>query len=587
MIPWREGLGRMIALGLATLALGAEGASPLRFEEVGEKAGVRFVQATRNFGDRHKAQVLQMFTEGGAAVAVGDFDSDGFDDLFVTDSDLGRPNHLMRNNGDFTFTDVATIAGVAGGNDARSIVGDALWLDYDNDGRKDLLVGRFGTPLLYRNLGPDEKDGIPRFVEVATSAGLTAFGNTIAMLAFDADADGYLDILLGNYFKAENLLDLKTRNVLPNDLDRATNGGGVTFWLNVAKAEAPGGRAFEERTVEAGLAHHTGWTLDLGHGDLDNDGDQDFYLAGDYGTDRLFMNRGDGRFKDVTATAIGFDTRKGMNVDMGDYNRDGYLDIYVTNITDEYMKECNMLWHNNGDGTFVDLSRETGTCDTDWGWAGKFADFDNDGWEDLFVVNGLRSAGERNYIPALLEMIVTPNVDFSDIDSYPDIGNMTWSGYQKQRLFHNLSDGTFKEVAGAAGVDNDLDGRGVGIGDFDNDGRLDIYQTNANQPALMFHNIAEKSGHWLQVQLRGTVSNRDAIGARVTLRSGGVSQLREVNGGNGYASQETSRLHFGLGAATKIESLEIRWPSGILQTLRPTRVDTLLIIDETRKAASS
>jgi hypothetical protein len=148
-----------------------------------------------------------------------------------------------------------------------------------------------------------------------------------------------------------------------------------------------------------------------------------------------------------------------MNVDMGDYDRDGWLDIYVTNITDEYMKECNMLWHNNGDGTFIDLSKETGTCDTGWGWAAKFADFDNDGWEDLFAVNGLRSAGEQNYIPALVEMIIKPGVDFSDLNSYPDIGDMTWSGYQKKRLFHNTADGTFKEVGAEAGVDTTFDGR--------------------------------------------------------------------------------------------------------------------------------
>jgi len=567
-------------------------AATIRFEEIGEAAGVRFVHSTRKFAGRHKRQVLEMFTDGGAAVAVGDFDGDGYDDLFVTSSDAGAASHLLRNGGKtrdgkpLSFTEVTAAAGVGGGNDPLSIVADALWLDYDNDGRLDLYVGRFGTPLLYRNEGPGE-DGAWRFTEVAAEVGLTKFGNTIGAVAFDADNDGWLDLMLANYFQPLNLLDLETTKVLPNDLDYADNGGGVTFYRGV---ELEGGRrGFVDATAQAGLAHHTGWSLDVGHADLDNDGWQDVYVAGDYGTDRLFMNNGDGTFKDVTEQAIGFDTRKGMNVDMGDYNRDGFLDVYVTNITDEYMKECNFLWHNNGDGTFIDLSKETGTCDTDWGWAAKWGDVDNDGWEDLFAVNGLRSAGEQNYIPLLLETtIIKPGVDFSDLDSYPDIGDMTWSGYQKQRLFHNLGEGTFKEIAAAAGVDNDLDGRGLGMGDFDNDGRLDFFQANANQPSLFYRGVTENAGNWLELKLTGTTSNRSAIGARVRVEAGGETWLREVNGGNGYSSSSTLRLHFGLGAAARVEAVEIRWPGGKVERLAakdgqpPVPINAVVRIEEGR-----
>lgn len=565
----------VLALAPVVWAGVTPGAAPIKFEEVGARAGVRFVHSTRKFTGKHKAQVLQMFTDGGAAVAVGDYNNDGFDDLFVVDSDTGKPNHLMRNNGDLTFTDVAQSAGVAGGNEALAVCSDALWFDYNNDGKLDLLVARFGTPILYRNEGPGQ-DGHYKFTDASKEVGLTKFGNTVAVIAFDADNDGWLDVLLGNYFQPVNLLDLQTPHVLPNNLDYADNGGGVTFWRNVPLEN--GARGFVERTQEAGFAHHTGWSLDLGHADLNNDGWQDVYIAGDYGTDRMFFNKGDGSgtFVEVTEQAIGYDTRKGMNVDMGDYNRDGWLDIYVTNITDEYMKECNMLWHNNGDGTFIDLSRETGTCDTDWGWAAKFADFDNDGWEDLFAVNGLRSAGEQNYIPVLLEMLLKPEVDFSDINSYPDIGTMTWSGYQKQRLFRNMADGTFKEVAAAAGVDTDLDGRGVGVGDFNNDGLLDFYQTNANQPALLFQGCSEHPGNWVDLKLIGTRSNRDAIGTRVVLSAGGTSSLREVNGGNGYSSQSTTRLHFGMGVVSRVDRVEIRWPNGLVETLSPEQTAALI-----------
>ena len=566
--------GIFIIAASLLLQMDVFGQSIIKFEEVSEKAGVRFVHSTRKFGNRHKAQVLQMFTDGGAAVAAGDYNADGYDDLFIVDSGENKPHHLMRNNGDFTFTDMAESLAVSGGNDSLSICADVLWFDYNNDGHLDLLVGRFGTPILYRNNGPGAT-GSYSFTNVSDLVGLTQFGNTIAVIAFDADRDGWLDLMLGNYFKPVNLLDLKTPNVLPNNLDYAVNGGGVSFWHNVPLEN--GQRGFVDWTGPAGFSNHTGWSLDLGHADLNNDGWQDVYIAGDYGTDRMYFNRADGTgsFIEVTETAIGFDTRKGMNVDMGDYNRDGWLDIYVTNITDEYMKECNMLWHNNGDGTFIDLSRETGTCDTDWGWAAKFADFDNDGWEDLFAVNGLRSAEKANYIPVLLEMIITPNVDFSDVNSYPDIGNMTWSGYQKQRLFHNLGDGTFKEVGAEAKVDTDLDGRGVAIFDFDNDGYLDIFQANANQPTLLFRGVPENPGNWTALALIGSTSNRDAVGARVMLSVGGESLIREVNCGNGYAGQSSKRLHFGIGAFQVIDSVEIHWPNGNVEILESDDVAKL------------
>src|SRR5262249_41577701 len=339
---------------------------------------------------------------------------------------------------------------------------------------------------------------------------------------------------------------------------------------------------WEDATAKAGLAHHHGWTLDVGHGDFNNDGLQDIYLACDYGTDRLFINNGDGTFRDATEKAIGIDTKKGMNAEIADYDNDGWLDIYVTNITDEYMKECNMLWHNNADGTFTDVSRETGTCDTLWGWGAKFADVDNDGWLDLFVVNGLRSAGPANFIPVLVNMITRPGVDFSDIDSWPDIGNMSWSGYQKKKLFRNLDGHTFKELAAAAGVDNDRDGRGIAVGDFDNDGRLDFFQTNANQPPLLYHNRSAGTGHWIELALVGTSSNRDAIGARVMLKRARRTMIREVNGGNGYAGQSMRRVHFGLGnqaSETKNVTVEIRWPSGIVQRA-DAQVDAITTIVE-------
>lgn len=541
------------SLGLAVARGTPADRAPIRFDEVGSAAGLKARHHTRTFKGP-QADVLGMFTAGGAAAAAGDYDNDGLDDLFVTDSETGTSNHLYHNDGGLKFSDVTGQTGVGGGNDPGSIVADALWFDFDNDGFRDLLVVRFGTPILYRN------EGGKRFTNVTAASGLTTFANSIAAIAFDYDGDSRLDLLFGNYFRPVNLIELPTTKVLPQDLDNASNGGGVTLWRNA------GGGRFVDVTADAGLAGHTGWTLDVGHGDFNNDGFPDLYVAADFGTDRLFMNDGRGRFRDVTERAIGFDTKKGMNVDVADYDNDGWLDVYTTNIHDEYMKECAMLWHNNGDGTFTDLSRETGTCDTLWGWAAKFADFDNDTWLDLFVTNGLRSAGPGDYIPVLVKMITAPGVDFSDVGAWPPIGDMSWSGYQRKKLFRGLGDHTFKEIAKAAGVDNDRDGRGLAVVDFDNDGRLDIFQTNAAQDPLVYRNRTAGGRNWVELALVGA-RQRDAIGARVTLTAAGRTQIREVNGGNGYAGQSTLRLHFGLGVATRVDALTIRWPDGLLETV--------------------
>ncbi len=547
----------LLLLFVGTLqAAGAdEPAARIHFTELGEQAGVRHLHHTRKFKGPY-SDVLGMFTSGGASSAVGDYDNDGLEDLFVTDSDQGTTNHLYRNEGHLTFSDQTEKAGVGGGNEPNLIVADALFFDYDNDGWKDLVLARFGTPVLFHNQG----DGT--FKDVTATCGMNTFANSLSVTTLDYDNDGKLDLIFGNYFPPVNLLDLTTTKVLPRDLDNASNGGGVTLYHNL------GGGRFEDATKKAGVANGHGWTLDVGVGDFNNDGWPDLYVASDYGTDRVYFSKKDGTFRDASQTAIGYDTKKGMNADVADYDNDGFLDVYVTNITDEYMKECNMLWHNNGNETFTDLSRETGTCDTLWGWGAKFADFDNDGWLDLFAVNGLRSASKDNYIPVLVEMIITPGVDFSDLTSWPAIKDMSWSGYQKSKLFQNLGKmNIFKEISAAAGVDNDLDGRGVAIGDFDNDGLLDIYQTNADQPALLYRNVSTQPGNWVTLNLIGTKSNRDAIGARVTLTAGGVTQVREISGGDGYSAQSSYRLHFGIGPAEKIDELRIRWPSGQEESL--------------------
>jgi hypothetical protein len=570
----RRGVSRLAWVGLLAVLMGNGWAAPSAaaqmngrwFEEVAERAGVRHAHVNRSFKNAY-AEIMKGYTALGAAVAVGDYNGDGFEDFFATTSQDHGKNRLYRNNGDFTFTEVGEAAGVANGNDAGNASADALWFDYNNDGGLDLLVVRFGHGQLFENLG----DGT--FKEVSAQAGLNRqYLNSIVAIAFDYDRDGYLDILLGNYFQPVNLFNPPTAHFFPESFETANNGGGVTLYRNNRDG------TFIDVTDQVGL-RFSGWALDLGHADADHDGDDDLYVAVDFGSDRFFVNNGDGTFTDITGKAIGIDTKKGMNADWGDFNNDGLFDVYVTNITDEYMREGNFLWKNNGDLTFSDVARETGTYDTGWGWAGKFFDYDNDGWTDLYVVNGWVSAGEENYVVDIFKLITSPNVDLSDARNWPPMGNKTLSGYQEKCLFRNEDGTLFKNEAARHGLDSTLDGRGIAVADFDNDGRLDLLVSNANARPLLYRNIQPTGNHWVQLTLQGTRSNPLAAGTRLWVTAGGQTQVGFVNGGNGFASQSSFRVHFGLGQAAQIERLEVAWPSGAKQTfvnLQPDRMYAIL-----------
>jgi hypothetical protein len=579
---------RLAATG--TLALAVAGASPLLFaqepaapaaspaadswfQDRTRAAGVDRSHVTRTFKNPY-AQVMQGYTALGAAAAVADFDGDGYDDVFFTVSSEDGRNLLYRNNGDFTFTEMGAEAGVAEGNDPQNASADALWFDYDNDGDPDLLVVRFGQNLLYENKGKDAK-GVVRFEDVTSRAGIEGYLNCIVAIAFDYDKDGDLDLFLGNYFAPVNLFNPETPRFFPESFETAQNGGGVTAYRN------NGDRTFSNVTFEVGI-RVSGWTLDLGHADADLDGDDDLYVAADFGTDSFFRNNGDGTFTDVSKEAIGIDTKKGMNVDWGDFDNDGLFDVFVTNITDEYMKEGNFLWKNLGELRFTDVSRETGTHATGWGWAGKFFDYDNDGWLDLYVVNGWVSQSadpKDNYVLDIFKVIVDPSIDLADARNWPPMGKKTLSGFQRNSLFHNLG-GTFKDEAKRHGVDSIEDARGVALADFDHDGRLDMFVTNSGKPPFLWRNAQPGDNHWLQLKLIGTKSNRDAVGARVRVRTGERWQIGFVNGGNGFASQSSLTVHFGLAEARQVDRLEVVWPSGLTQVFDDVAADRVLRLTE-------
>ena len=530
------------------------------FTDVTDQAGVGFVHHKPVFEAKVR-NIEPWLASVGASAAAGDYDGDGYVDLYVTNSRRGYTNALYHNNGDGTFTDVAAAAGVASVNETDGLSMDAVWGDYDNDGDEDLYVVKWGRNLLFRN------EGNGRFTDVTGAARVGDRGNGNAAIFFDYDSDGWLDLYVGNYFRSIDLWHLPDTRIMHNSFESARDGGANVLYHN------NGDGTFRDVSEEAGVAD-TGWTLDVGAADYDNDGDMDLHVANDFGPDKLYRNEGNGRFTDVSAAAIGVDTRKGMNSEFGDFNNDGWLDLYVTNImTKDYLKEGNMLLRSNGDGSFTDIAPEAGVADGGWGWAAKLFDCDLDGDLDIYTVNGFVSQrrGEEYWFD-LATAVTEPGFDSTDARQWPVIGDRSLSGYEKNRFFRNEGQESFVEMAGEAGLAHEGDGRGLVVFDYDNDGDPDLYVVNQNQKAVLFRNDSDVRGKWIGFRITGRASG---VGTRLTLVAEGRRQIREVDGGNGYASQSDRRAYFGLGRSTEVDRVEIRWPDGRTQTLRHPAINSL------------
>jgi len=539
--------------------------------------------------------IMSWMASVGAGAAAGDYDGDGWIDLYVTNSKKGEANYLYHNDGaddgGLTFSEVAagTVLADVNGEDGTSM--DAVWGDYDNDGRVDLYLLRWGRDALFHNDGAGP-DGRIVFTDVTAELFRDRQGrpgsewaNGNAAIFWDYDLDGRLDIYIGNYFKEVDLWNLEDTRVMHDDFERARNGGRNFLFHQ----EADG--TFTEVAASLGL-DDSGWTLAVGSADVDNNGWPDLYSADDFGPDQFFLNQGrdgDGgvTFVNATETAIGFDTKKGMNVDFGDFDNDGWLDAYITNITTaEYLQEGNMLWHNNGTDTagvfsMTDVAVEAGTYDGGWGWGAKFFDPDNDGDLDIVAANGFISAGEGSYWYDLASWTVTGD-DPTNSQNWPPINDRSFSGGERLRFFRNDSLGTFTEESRQVGLVSIDDSRGIVVADFDNDGDQDLYIANQDSAPHLYRNEQKSSHHYLMVALEAdpsTGTNRDAIGTRVTLvLPEGGRRIRERDGGNGYAAQSDPRLHFGLGDAERISLLEVRWPDGGLQYEEDLAPDQLLVI---------
>ncbi len=555
--PLGAQLGGMASRGVKPAARGKPSGLPFRarFTDVAAQAGLR---APMIYGRPDRADYI--VETMGAGVAFLDYDNDGWLDIFVLGgtrldgAPAGATNRLYKNNRDGTFTDVTEKAGLVRSGFACGVT----VADYDNDGFDDIFITYWGRNVLYHNNG----DGT--FTDVTKPAGLLQarrrWGAGCTFL--DYDRDGHLDLFVSNY------LVFDPRNVPRTGQDPNCNWKGVP--INCGPRGLPpethllyhnnGDGTFTDVTEASGIGKATGsFGLTAVAADYDNDGWPDIYVACDSTPSLLFRNRHDGTFSEEgleRGVALNEDGQEqaGMGLAVGDVDLDGNLDIFRTHFADD----TPILYLNRAKGGFQDVTLRSGLgvetrfiC-----WGTGMADFDNDGWPDLFVVTGS----------------IFPEVE-KQIPQYP---------HRTPRfVFRNLGGARFEELIDEAGpgVAAAHSSRGMAFGDFDNDGDVDILIMNVNEPPSLLRNDVSGDAHWLKVKLVGVKSNRSAIGARVTARYGGRTQAQEVLAQAHYLSVSDRRLHFGLGQAARAD-LDIRWPSGARESLPNVSANRLVTVKE-------
>jgi hypothetical protein len=515
----------------------------IRFEDATDASGIHF---THSMGSQALGSLLE--ATGGGCVWF-DYNNDGLLDLYVVsgkpleDSMHPHPmkvkpdppphNHLYRNNGDGTFTDVTQEAAVA--PDMYSIAVAAA--DFDNDGFVDLLVTGYGKVVLYHN------NGNGTFTDVTAKAGIKVDRWSISSAWLDYDKDGCVDLFIGRYVK----FDPTYHNYYPADnYPGPLDYQGDTNVLYHNNCDG----TFTDVSEKSGISASIGRTMGVTSADFDGDGWPDIYVSNDKTQNFLFHNNHNGTFTEV---ALDEDVAYGQNGEatssMGpvfaDVFGDGKLDLWVTD------SKYHRLMRNTGKGRFEDASTASGLAQAEaqyTSWASGVYDFDNDGWLDIMSFHG----GLINMVP------------------------------QEQSLFRNMGAGVFEDVSrqGGAVLDVKTVARGGCFGDYDNDGKIDAFMVNLNAPGTLLHNVTQNSNHWITIKLKGTKSNRDGLGAHLELTAGGRTQVAERSAGSGYLSQDDDRIHFGLGTATKVNKLLIRWPSGKEQTIENPKIDGVLKVEE-------
>jgi len=522
--------------------------SPIRFREVAEQAGLDFVLQNSPTPRKHMIETMA----GG--VAAFDYNNDGKVDIFFTNGaaipslEKDSPkffNRLYRNDGGMKFTDVTREAGVAGAGYSMG----AAAADYNNDGHTDLFVAGVYRNILYRNLGNG------KFEDVTEKAGIKSDKWSVAAGWFDFDNDGWLDLFVVNYAHWTPEFDRycgdRERNLRVYCHPKYFEGLPNTLYRNRRDG------TFEDISKESGIAEHIGRGMSLAFADYDNDGFTDVFVTNDNLPNFLFRNRGNGTFEEVALEAGVALTNNGapiasMGADFRDFNNDGLCDINVTALAGETFP----LFRNVGKGSFQDATHGSQLAQLSTarsGWSNGFFDFNNDGWKDLFTAN-------------------------SDVNDLIDLFQSTHYK-QPNSIFANLGNGTFRDVSSDAGFSLARAHRGSAFADFDNDGKIDIVVSALGEPAELWQNVSPDSNRWLALKLTGTRSNRDGIGARIKLGD----QFNQVTTAVGYASSSPSTVHFGTGKLEKIERIEIRWPSGIIQVLRDVTTNQRLEVHEPTK----
>ena len=546
---------------VASQATSAQSEFKISFTNIAKTAGLTHKTI---YGDEQKNKYLLETT--GSGVAWFDYDNDGWLDLFFVNgtrfSGIAKgqepTNRLYKNNRDGTFTDVTIKAGLA-----RSGWGQAVCIgDYDNDGWDDLFISYFGKNALYKN------NGDCSFTDVTDKAGVgvnkTKWGSGCAFLDYDKDGD--LDLFVGSYidFDVKTAPTPETGPCLYKGVMVACGPPGLTGGVNML-FQNNGNGTFTDVSEKSGIRKTIGtYALGVLVADFDNDTWPDIYVANDSAPAALYHNNGNGTFTDIgveAGAAYSGDGKPqaGMGVSAGDFDGDGWLDIFKTN----FSGDTSTLYRNLGKNTFDDVTFATGIgLNTRWlGWGCGFLDPDNDGWLDILLVNG---------------------------HVYPEVGKLTTeAGYaQRKVLYRNLRNKTYQDVTEKIGgaLLEPTASRGCAFGDFDNDGDVDVVINPVNEmPVLMrLDSPAPKDGgnNWIAVKAVGVTSNRSGIGARVTCITEEKTQFNEVRSGGSYYSQNDLRVHFGLGKATKVKTIEVRWPSGKVSKLSDVAVNQVVIVKE-------
>ncbi len=544
-------------------------------KEISHAAGIRFVHQAPAL-DPKIEPIMPEVASMGASVSIVDFDRDGLPDIYVTNSAIGSRNCLYRNMGDGTFKDVAGEMGIADVNQQGTGVSTgAVWGDYDNDGYEDLFLIKWGRPELFHN---DKGHG---FTRVSEQAGLPSWVNANTAIWFDYDGDGRLDLFLGGYYDERfDLWNLTTTRIMPDSFEYAKNGGRKYLFHNLGNGKfeevsAKMGINSRRWSLAAAAADLRG----TGRPDLfvANDyGVSELYFNDGTRFREVGQQTGVG-----FAPKSGMNATFGDILNQGRYSvyvsnisEDGIL-IQGNNLW--VPKEG-----TSGEGIqYENLARDFGVELAGWSFGAQFGDLNNDGTLDLYLVNGYISLDRnRSYWYDFSKVAGGNSTIIGDAKNWPAFDGRSLSGYQNKRVWLNDGAGKFIDVAQSVGVRDTYDGRSVALADLWNRGVLDVVVANQKGPLLLYRNTVAPENQWIEFQLEGTSSNRSAIGTQVTLFWNGQKQVQEVSGGTGFAAQNDRRLHFGLGKNPNIEKVVIRWPSGKVQTIEQPASNQLHAIKE-------